>query len=618
MFYFAWADASEPFSETTHSVEDEQIFSFRISHEEGEFPALELTIRNPRIGLLGPGRKRWCWLSMDGEPLFYGVLVGIPQKLQDELVQLDFVARPLDFVAQKVALANTLAVTPYWDALFVPAEERSNPDRVLDGYTRLWHIDRTTLVVTASDILAGEDGTLTITQDDAFYDALDVHVGQEPLRRIDVSAEVAWEQKASGTVDITARVVNAINDASPSTSLSDVDGVHVWGQNNTIHLLGAKGMIQAWPKSGAGIGGGWQVGYSQIGIAGSEGDGDLSLGASSIGSMTYEQRRNIYGGAGVLFSVSPLYTHDYDTDTQMLWIPALPVAPVLNVDYSTTRQYTESLSFSLVADVQPLLTDAAGDDVEELSFASARVDDLISGALPIVDVRRRSFFKTDRGLQAINNLLMRARASLLARARAIEVTTRFPFADGLDLSLRQSAVIEDYRLPGGQAGGKIIKYELVFDGDSGDNYTSLTIGCTPGYGGTISTVVGAPTYVDATYCDDYQEYTHHYVMPSGSDVGYDAIDIYNTAIGDDGKDMYQIDSYNSVLSIDVTGGLDEQMSAASGAAAYGPRNVQRAIRGVKTSVTVNLRPLTGGPFTTAYSVTPSELQVPQTIDLEAV
>ena len=103
-FYFAWADAETAFG-PEHMIEDEEVFSFRVEHAEGEFASLSIDIKNPRIGLLAPSRRVWAWLSWqngaDLVPLFYGRLVAVPTDINQELVTLVFTARPADFVARK-------------------------------------------------------------------------------------------------------------------------------------------------------------------------------------------------------------------------------------------------------------------------------------------------------------------------------------------------------------------------------------------------------------------------------------------------------------------------------------------------------------------------------------
>ena len=55
-FSFAWVDEGEPFVASN----DEDVFAFDLSHLEGEFATLTVELKNPRVGLLASGRKRWC------------------------------------------------------------------------------------------------------------------------------------------------------------------------------------------------------------------------------------------------------------------------------------------------------------------------------------------------------------------------------------------------------------------------------------------------------------------------------------------------------------------------------------------------------------------------------
>src|SRR5262245_64820702 len=128
---FAWVDASETVFGPEHLRWDEPVFSFALAQEEGDFATLSIAVRRPRnvagdpIGLLGPGRKIWAWFAFDCGPAlvkFRGRLVGIPSSMFEDLVRLEFVARPVDMVAQKEALADTLRVLPYYDEVVLDEE----------------------------------------------------------------------------------------------------------------------------------------------------------------------------------------------------------------------------------------------------------------------------------------------------------------------------------------------------------------------------------------------------------------------------------------------------------------------------------------------------------------
>ena len=116
--YFAWIDATETTFTSGHMRWDESVYSFTCEQNEGDPASLTVTVKRPRnvtgdpIGLLGPGRKIWCWFALDCGPSlfkFRGRLVGIPTSIFEELVTLEFIARPFDVVAQKEALAAIVA-----------------------------------------------------------------------------------------------------------------------------------------------------------------------------------------------------------------------------------------------------------------------------------------------------------------------------------------------------------------------------------------------------------------------------------------------------------------------------------------------------------------------------
>src|SRR5262245_61814386 len=253
MPYFAWIDASETVFTTGHLRWDEQIFSFTLSQEEGDPASLTVVVRRPRnvsgnpIGLLGPGRKIWCWFALDcgvaQAVLFRGRLVGIPTSIFEDLVTLEFVARPIDVVAQKEALAATLRVLPFYDEAVIDPAKRNDPDVVLEGYTKVWHYDPQTHAITVSDEITGEDGVVDFDGvsegGKVLYDGLNLSLTSGPLARVDVTAEYTWSQRAGGQVDLTRYLVGGMSSAT-----SDTPGLII-------------GMTASdWPKIGTGIGDG--------------------------------------------------------------------------------------------------------------------------------------------------------------------------------------------------------------------------------------------------------------------------------------------------------------------------------------------------------------------------
>src|ERR1035437_10223510 len=387
-FYFAWAYESERTFGPEHEVMDEDIFSFTIKHEEGQIPTLDIEVKNPRIGLLNPGRKVWAWFSWQNtanghvEPLFFGVLVGVPTSLFQEKITLKFIARAPSYIEDKQAVAETMKISPYYDPVFLKEEKRDEPDSILEGWSKLWHVDRTTLKTTASDVLVGEDGTKVFYgMDDAFYKSLTLTLGQPPLNNIRVEAMVQWTQRTSGLIVI------------PTVNVASYTGDTFMGD---------------WPKPGASLGGGYKVEYSYVTdvfhvaqtppVSGSMSEtfwgdnGDCATASFSeswsfpallspnplSGMLTlWEQTGVCNPGGNPLGSVFGGNTPSNIPAKSSMTGQIVPLW-VLNCDmtlrYEAKRTFSESLAFDVIANTQAVLTSpTVQQNTELISISGANV-----------------------------------------------------------------------------------------------------------------------------------------------------------------------------------------------------------------------------------------------------
>ena len=367
-FFFAWVDPSETVFGPQHERYDETVLSIDIEHREGDIPSLTVEIKNPFVGFLSPGRKIWAWLSwLDPatnavKPLFFGRLVGIPTDISDYVCTAMFTAKAVDYTGQKEDVATDLSELPYWDPLFIPLDKRSDPDEVLNGYSRMWHVDRVSLAVTASDILLGEDGTETFEGTDVFFDNFKVTVGETPLSNVLVDATVNWTQQFAGHIDL--------------------------GQQTTTTYTG-DALIGGWPKPYTGLGGGWGTGYcyalDKLGVQFAE---VMTLSASyqnneathepgDVMSLQSSQSFPSLDGTGSVYGqvINSSFTTAYidpDPDTQdhptasskVTRFYAMPwtVETYMTLTYQRSAQFTERARISLFADVQEVLTQLAGPD----------------------------------------------------------------------------------------------------------------------------------------------------------------------------------------------------------------------------------------------------------------
>ena len=190
---------------------------------------------------------------------------------------MQFLARPDDLNAQKTALADSLKVLPYYDPVWLTAD--TTPDTVLETYSALYHINRTTLAVTISDILGGEDGIIDIDESQSIYDKFSLAYGQPPLVATTVSGTVSWTQQAEGVLDVTQTLLDAFYAAGSAYKTTNARAkapyhgpwAGMWGGvsftqakwdtggGGLIQCLCEGGFASSWPTPGTSIGGGWSL-----------------------------------------------------------------------------------------------------------------------------------------------------------------------------------------------------------------------------------------------------------------------------------------------------------------------------------------------------------------------
>jgi hypothetical protein len=641
VIYFAWVNADDYVFDLAFAREDEDVFDLKISHSENEFPVATVLIRNPRIGLLAPGRKQYAWIATDStdtggvEPLFFGRIAGQPMSVTDDgVVQIAFRARPRTIQEQKATIAASLRVQPYWDALWIKPERRLDPDTVLESRTMLWHYDRLSPTVTVSDIINGEDGTELFTADQYFTGSLGVSHNEQPLRSVTVIADVYWPQRSTGEVDITEKIVDAF---------------HAGGSSKDGHIstFTGQGLWEDWPEQEDTIGAGWYVKATSL----SRSDGTVFPNEYVKTSCRYQRepeptatesgegseqvggiRQNEWGDEGIGWTRSygyyvclPLTSQETQgsglanpDQPVLLYFSLWQIKPTMILGFDVERQRRETLEFTLTGDVQPLYTDAEDEESEIIAFSSSEVGEPIDeegtdNVAPIYDFKRRQYFTTDRAQKSIEYLIAVARARLLSRSRAISITIDIPFERAVLLNCRKNATIFNPFLVGGSATGKIIDYAFGID-ESGVKGGTVTIACCVGRGNVIEGEDGEPSYNEAAYnADNYSALEGERVAIMDGAIWYERpTDLPN----DDGVDFNNMTADNTVLSCSLMQGGE---TAQREILAQSYRLVSDAIEALNNSysrVSLVMRPLSGLSFEQKYYLQVSALMIPKTIDLE--
>jgi len=647
--YFAWINAGETVFGSEHLRWDENIFSFTIQQSEGDPASLTVVVRRPRnvdgdpIGLLGPGRKIWAWFALDCGPSlfkFRGRLVGVPTSIFEELVTLEFVARPADIAAQKAALADSLRVLPYYDETVIDESRRSDPEVVLEGYTKIWHYNRETLVLTVSDEIVGEDGLVEFDgaseAGKVLWDGLSLSLSSGPLTSVEINAEFTWTQMAQGTVDLTSYLVD--NWTGPI-------GTYTFGADN-------------WPKNGSSLGDGWVVAEAiaiepniyetesrtSTGTITVRSPDDSWFGASTTTSTTTETTNTFKEGiipAGSIaypedaesttswtagaeaggwpggewadpnFSSNASLSVSFSQNTQYLVQKAV-ATPLLKAGYSANRQCTEKVLLVMVADVQPILTDPEdGESLRIDDIKSVNLSESINAVVPIGDPARRSYIATARGNQSIEHLVALARASLMKRARVVEIAFAPKLERMPEITLRKNAFLIEPRV--GEALGKITAYSLALDGSDGRINCEVRIGCTIGRGGSAVVSGGDPAYCEVAYTGaDYQQFTGRTVLFDTS-VGYQPP---NANPNDDGINFLSTLRAEDIIDIPL---VVEHPASEQAASIEDMTKDQAAeeLQKIPTRATFKLKSMTR-EFMSDYEIVVTDLNIPTGYDMETV
>lgn len=516
-FWSKWVAETATTWSDSYKVKDLDIASLTIQQSENSCATLTVVVRNPQVGLLAPGRLVWLWLAWEDDlgtttPLFFGRLMPVPGRGTNfgEGATLSFVARPLDFDTQKAELALSMQVAPYYDPIFIDAAKRlsfsttagdyvGDPDTVLEGWSSLWHVDRVTGEVTASDILDGEDGTEVFLSSEIPEASVQINVSSSVLTDVTVVGKVNWTQSGGGgsfPVSIAATVPNGLD------------------------------LYNQWPKAGSTLAGGYAVesslavdwqglskaevvqkGWRYENKAKQHQAGDvISIswnyaefprglsGPSYLISETVQQASAPQLGDHLGISQSAEPNLPFHFNANILVIAEVPMSATMQLGPSASLSRNETITIKLAADIQPLIsiptTTTTPSQASPITVNGSDVGVPINGTAPISGAQASNFFPTTRGTQALEYLISIGVAHLKSANRAVQISWDTTFDRAIALSCRKNATINARLIPGGAATGKIISYTIAASGPDMQLKGNVTIGCCIGNGAT-GTVTGS-------------------------------------------------------------------------------------------------------------------------------
>jgi hypothetical protein len=662
-FFFAWCSSTETSFNGSHLREDELVFSFKLTHDEGQFATLDLEIINPHVGLLAPGRPFWAWFSFsDGatvHPLFFGRLVGIPSSLLADVITIPLVAKPIDYTEQRLAIAAGLRVLPFFDPIFIDEKSREDPDTALEGHSALYHVDRVSHLVTISDVIAGEDGVEEFTPNDVFYDGVSLELAEAPLMVCEIDATVNWVQcDHTGVIEFRKEQFNplstAVADDRPQQELNIGNGIII---KQALNPNGNTVTGKDQPNSNS-VKWEWQnqeethadgdsmsasVNYSWQGLPSDFTNKD-TIGAFQTGGEYEKTYTSVTGDPQTGTAASE--TLSIKSSANIMAVDkalAQPVATDMEIGVEVEQSRTEVIHVRVLADVQPILTEATETKNNIKEKLSMQASDVVAeGVLTASD---GVYFPTARGLKSLEYLMMVARAHLLMRSRAVKVSWECPFPRVVGMSCRKNASIEDSRLPGGVVLGKVVGYEMTGSGDDGKFLGKVTIGSAVGHGNSVVTAAGTPDYVDDGYVQPgYQHYSGTLLAAVTNDMAFSPLayeaagiqlpiskdqilvrhewnDAGQTAAAQTAttaavQSLRQLGPYVGDPKVDARGpsaALLAYVAARAGAFA----SIDQAIRDTPEWLEIELAPVQNISTSVEYDANVSPLVIPMQIDLSA-
>jgi hypothetical protein len=289
-------------------------------------------------------------------------------------------------------------------------------------------------------------------------------------------------------------------------------------------------------------------------------------------------------------------------------------------------------SFGLHTALHSTLTDGG------VTWTNIGQGDIPAGGT-IGNVWARSYFDSARGNKSIEYLISIMRAKMRLRGRAVRIGFDCAVDAAIGLNCRQTVTIEDTRIPGGIAVGKVVSVNYKANGETGEEICHVEIGCAIGHANAVTQQPGNYTYVNG-YVNGYRVYTDQVItLPDLSDVGYTP----PTAPGvDDGLVFTSLHKTDVVISEAVYGtlakqtiGLNSAFASATQAAILAQTvpgslaasvNIQNQIAQAQSNsvglqlelnpiwYSLTLKPL-NRPFSNVYRVNLTELTMEKGVDL---
>lgn len=496
--YLKWNE-SRQFDDTNISL-----FNLEIFQEENCFTKARLVI--DALAPLPQAGTEGVIVQENNEILFKGLLVGSPVKIDGAFGEIELIAKPRDFLDKISTLQKISRTPPYWDGLWVHPEKHNHFQEIQDVRTASLFCDHRTGELSLSDWFEGRK-TIALHQK-FFHESLQVKLLKPPLQAYTVNVHAHWVQWSLGISNLGPQLRKAFPHRKMSTYTE-------------------RAMVEKWPKARKRLGrSGYWILKSEL----------KPMVPPSLLYPAYSPPLSLAEEGG------PLKTYR----AKRYWFK-----PILWVRWQARQKRKETLSLTLHHDFKPLFPGEGEHKTIEYTLQNINPDPEAypwepeyfyregtkvayqngiykckwdhSSKLtfeddqdkwtfkklfhtPLGNPARASFFLTDRGYQAAEHGMERAKVWLAKSARCLEVSFEGSWDELKEVTTDTSIILSDPRLPGGEVKGKVVKYALQAKGETGERVVQVTLLCAAGTGKEERMEVRpTPTYSDDDYGEaDYQ------------------------------------------------------------------------------------------------------------------
>lgn len=524
MIYFSWINKEEPFDHKKHFAARNQALKIEVSQKEGSPAIAKITVPSlaknvdKNYALIGyhDGEKSFC--------VFKGKKIA-SEKMDAHSICLSFEASHEKNYAQIEEIRNKYKKKPFYNE-YIDAN-------VLDAAPVVLWWDRITGDVTDSDYFNGP-----VIKIDTKY--LEIYCEKKcPISQINIEIEAQWIQHLNGWINLKPWIEHKF----PEKIVSSCTG---------------KSLEKHWPRTGRDINSsGYKVAYSnikEISPTGKEFPKYIAI-KNKLAERKYYDIRLVVSWEfrqkrcekirGTLKSNA---CKGAEGESKDLKIRLKKI--VQNDDLEFWRpfvSYTQGVKVRFGSGIYT----SRQNHVSSVEFFS---DNHLWKIEPVVcQSVRSSFFSTNAGRDAVNNVACIARNVLLKSARCFvtEVLCPMSFAG---LSLNNTVVISSN---GKKITGKIIEYELL----STYEKPCLKITVASSIGGSIKQPIFAKpeSYIDSQYCTEYLQEKNAVHEIDAIGLKYDAFDLPHDNENDPLYSAYKFNPQDLIRNIFVANHPEQQI-----------------------------------------------------------